>query len=90
MDGLVKGVAEQKHTAPAHLNFKADFYLARGGEDFVPAGTQSCFSMGQQVTLRTKRYDTIVGHVVGSKDYGNLVASWLRRVVSLHRGKRTV
>jgi hypothetical protein len=41
MHGLVKGVAEREHTAPAHLNFKADFYLACDGEDFVPAGTQS-------------------------------------------------
>ena len=67
MDGLVKGVAEQKHTAPPHLNFKADFYLAGGREDFVTAATQSCFSMRQQFTLCAKGYDAIVGHEAGAK-----------------------
>ena len=37
----MKGVADQKQIAPAHLNFKADFYLARGREDFVPAGRKA-------------------------------------------------
>ena len=67
MDGLVKCVADQKHAAPAHLNFKADFYRARGRKDFVPTARQSCFSMRQQFTLCAKGYDAIVGHEVGAK-----------------------
>ena len=72
MDGLVKCIAEQKHAAPPHLNFKADFYRARGRKDFVPTATQSCFSMRQQFTLCAKGYDAIVGHDVGAKRSGQL------------------
>ena len=62
MDGLVKCIAEQKHAAPAHLNYKADFYRARGRKDFVPTATQSCCSMRQQFTLCAKGYDAVFGH----------------------------
>ena len=70
MDGLVKCIAEQKHAAPAHLNFKADFYRARGRKDFVPTATRSCFSMRQQFTLYAKGYDAIISHDVGAKRSG--------------------